>query len=223
MSIIDKIVQLDFPRDQYIRKEYPKSQIILHHTVSGGSAKAVASYWAGKPSRIATCIIIDKPGVPYQLFSSKYWGGHVGGKRSMAKSFGKYGLEYRNCSQPSIGVEIISWGGLKMIDGKLYNCYGGEYKEGDVKPTYFEEGYRGYNYYDSYTEAQIETLRQLLLYWNQRYGISLEYNEDMWDVSEDALKGKNGIWAHTSFRFDKSDIFPQENMVEMLKNLANNQ
>ncbi len=219
MSILDKIVQLDFPKDQYVRKEYPKTQIILHHTVSGGSAKAVASFWAGKAQRIATCIIVDKAGVPFQLFSSKYWGGHVGGKRSMAKSFGKYNLEYRNCSAPSIGVELISWGGLKKIDGKLYNCYGGEYKEKNTRPTFFEEEFRGYNYFDTYTNEQIVTLKELLIYWGDRYNIPLDYNEDMWDVSKNALENKPGIWSHTSFRFDKSDLFPQKEMIDMLKSL----
>ena len=41
----------------------------------------------------------------------------------------------------------------------------------------------------------------------------------MWEVSAEALKGKQGVWSHTSFRFDKSDIHPQPEIIEMLKSL----
>ncbi len=214
-KILEKIVQLPF--EDYIKTEYNKSQIILHHTVSGGSAKAVARYWDNVPGRIATCIIIDKKGIPYQLFSSRYWAGHVGGRSTMTKSFDKFNLPYRNCSTTSIGVELVAWGGLKMIDDKLYTCYGSEYTEDNA--THFEEPYRGYNYYDSYTKEQIETLKELLLYWNKVYKIPLTYNEDMWDVSKKALINKPGIWSHTSFRSDKSDLYPDENLIKTLKNL----
>ena len=41
----------------------------------------------------------------------------------------------------------------------------------------------------------------------------------MWNLNEDALKGEPGIWSHTSYRPDKSDVSPQENLIKMLKNL----
>ena len=215
MDILKKIVQLPF--EDYIKSQHEKTQIVLHHTVSGGSAKAVARYWDGVPGRIATCIIIDKKGIPHQLFSSRYWAGHVGGKSTMNKEFKKFNLPYRNCSKTSIGVELVSWGGLKKIDGKLYTCYGNELKDENI--SHFKEAYRGYNYFDSYTKAQLDTLRDLLLYWNNIYNIPIDYKEDMWDVSERALDNTPGVWSHTSFRSDKSDLQPQDTLIQMLKSL----
>jgi len=217
MAILDKIVQLPFSEDQYLKVQHEKTQIIGHHTVSGGSAKAVANYWGGNKPRVATCMIIDKAGVPHQLFSSKYWGGHVGGKSSMGKEFSRFGIPYRNCSKASIGVELVSWGGLNMIDGQLYNAYGDKFNEESI---FYERGYRGYFYFDKYTQEQIDTYGELLKYWGKRYNIPLTYSEDIWDVSPRALNGQKGVFTHTSFRSDKSDLHPQEELITMLKSLT---
>jgi len=41
----------------------------------------------------------------------------------------------------------------------------------------------------------------------------------MWEVSKKALKGESGIFTHNSIRKDKTDIFPQPEMIQMLKSL----
>jgi N-acetyl-anhydromuramyl-L-alanine amidase AmpD len=212
MNILKKIITIPFRG--YVKKKTNKQQIVLHHTVSGGSAESVAKYWETLKGKIGTCIIIDKKGIPYQLFSSQYFAGHIG---KVEKEFNHFHIPYRNCSKYSIGVELIAWGGLKEKNKVLYNAYGKEYKGNDIR--FIENSYRGYNYFDAYTKEQIETLKELLLYWGKRYNISLDYNEDMWDISKEALEGKNGIWTHTSFRKDKSDLFPQIELIEMLKML----
>ena len=83
-----------------------------------------------------------------------------------------------------------------------------------------ENPYKGHKYYHAYTDAQIESLRQLMLYWGELYGIDLTYSEaDMWDISVKGLKGENGVYSHNSFRKDKSDIYPCPRMIAMLKSL----
>ena len=214
-EILDKIIQIPF--GNYVKHPTKKTQVVLHHTVSGGSAKAVAKFWATKKGPIGTCIVIDKKGIAHQLFSSRYWAGHVGGRKTMTPEFMKFNLPYRSTSRSSIGVELIAWGGLKEVDGKLYNYYGKEHKGKD--PYFIEAGYKGYNYFDRYTKEQIETLKGLLLYWNYVYKIPLDYNEDMWNVNEAALSNVKGIYSHTSFRSDKSDLYPDEDLINMLKSL----
>ena len=93
MNILNKIKKVDFPNDQYIREKTNKYQICLHHTVSpNNSVKGDIATWRRTTSRIATCIIIDASGTPYQLFSSKYWGYHLGIKK---KVFSDLGLFYQ--------------------------------------------------------------------------------------------------------------------------------
>jgi hypothetical protein len=58
-----------------------------------------------------------------------------------------------------------------------------------------------------------------LAYWNEKFGIPLDYNADMWDVTNNALDGKPGIWTHNSYRTDKSDCHPQPELIKMLQTL----
>jgi len=213
MEILDKIIQIDFPEYQYYKVPYEKNQVVLHHTVSGGSAQAVATYWESTPSRVATALVIDKEGIPYQLFGSQYYAGHIG---NVTDEFGDFDLPYRNCSKHSIGVEIINWGGLTMKEGILYNWYGDVFKG---NATYYKKGYRGYYYFDTYTKEQIQTVKELLGYWKDRYSIPMDYRSYIWDVNEPALAGIPGVYTHTSFREDKSDVHPQRNLIEMLKSI----
>lgn len=213
-DIIDSIKQIDFDESQYYKATYEKTQIVLHHTVSNGSAQAVANYWESRANRVATCVVIDKLGVIHQLFSSRFYAGHVG---NVADEMHKFNLPYRSCSKTSIGVELVNLGGLiKKSDGKLYDSYGRVFK-GDF--IHYENGYRGYKYFHKYSDEQIASLKELLIYWCNRYDIPTTYNKDIWDISKRALAGEKGVFTHTSFRDDKSDLHPDPAMIKMLKSL----
>ena len=212
---LSEIQKLQFPEDQYFRESYPKSQIVLHHTASGRGINGDFRYWLNDPKRIATCIIIDYYGKIYQLFSSMYWGYHLGIKKSVFK---KYDLPYVNLNKTTVAVEIDSWGWLtKAEDGRFISYTNKEIPEKEV--IEYPDGFRGKKYYQKYSEAQIRTVAQLLIYWNKRYDIPLDYNEDMWDVSVNALKGKRGVYTHASYRSDKFDCHPDKGLIKMLKSL----
>lgn len=221
---LSKINFINYPKHQYFSKPtdiYDKNQVVIHHTVSGPGIRGDMNTWLSTESRIATCIIIDRDGTPNQLFSSKYFGAHLG--------CGRFNLD-----KHSIGIELDNWGGLvkgdgsvmkigskkvKTTKGAFYACYGNEV---DVPVTYYPKGFRGYKYYESYTEEQLRTVGELLLFWKDRYNISLEYNEDMWDVSQRALNGADGVWTHCSYRnaSSKQDCHPQKEFKEMLLSLC---
>jgi len=219
---LSKIVKLVFPENQYYKSLFPKKQIILHHTASGRGVNGDFRYWLSTPERIATCVIIDYQGIINQLFSSSYWGHHLGVKQEFLKSkgFNDYKTRNEQLNQQSIAIEIDAWGGLKYKNGKWY-AYPNNYSEEVSKDRVIEypNGYRGYFGFEKYTNEQIESVRQLLVFWGNKYKIPLDYNEDMFEISNAALSGKEGIWSHTSFREDKSDIFPQKELIDMLKNL----
>jgi len=77
--------------------------------------------------------------------------------------------------------------------------------------------FRGSKYYQKYTDKQLKTLQILLNYLCETYNIPNTYISDMWDYSRSAINGSPGIFNHVSFRKDKSDCFPQEELVEVLK------
>lgn len=215
---LSRIISVVFPVRKYFRETYDKNQIVLHHTVSGNGINGDITHWIKSKFRMGTCIIIGRRGDINQVFSSKFWAYHLGVPGSTYK---KMGVPYKRWDMNSIGIEIDSYGGLKrnVLKNQWETVYGNKIQEENVIKYKF--GYRGYYAYEKYTPEQIQSVKELLIFWSNRYGISLEYNSDMWEVSKNALEGKTGVWSHTSFRFDKSDIHPQPEMIEMLKSLSN--
>ena len=212
--------QISFPSSQYISEEHPKVQIYLHHTAGNASGEQVFAGWASNPERIATCVSISGKGTNcidgqiVQGFSSKLWAYHLGLKES---TFQKFGLPYKSLDKISIGIEICNWGQLTAKDGKFVNYVGKAVPENEI--CVLEKPYKGYKYYHNYTDAQIESVKELLLLWKDRYGIDLTYNEDIWDVTPRALKGNNGVFTHNSVRYDKVDVYPHPKLIAMLKSL----
>lgn len=214
----EDIIQVDFPEDRYYKQQTDKSQIVLHHTVSPRGVTGDINWWKQNPQRIATCVIVDWKGDIYQLFSSRYWAHHLGVKAANNKAL----------NMTSIGVEIDAWGALIKENKNWYparwdNNLKKHVPDKRIKPIEnvqkYPNGYRGFYGYEKYTNEQIESVRKLLVYWNEHYNIPITYNEDMWEVSQKALSGTPGVWSHTSFRKDKSDAHPQPELIDMLKSL----
>lgn len=210
---LNKIELLDFPKSEYFSGAddiYSKIQAVIHHTVSGPGTRGDLITWKKYTSKIATCIIIARDGTPYQLFSSKYWGWHLG-------------IGHSYLDKRSIAIELDNWGPLERKNGRYYTAAYGNKLPRDISVMKYTDGFRGYKYYEAYTEAQIKTLGELLLFWNKRYDIPLKYHEDMWDVSDRALNGEPGVWTHVSYRppEEKSDCHPQPALKSMLMALEN--
>lgn len=212
---------------QFVREETPKTQIVLHHTVSGEGAEGDLSWWKQTRSRIATAIVIDRDGTIYQCFSTKYWAYHIG---PVSSSFRTIDQPYRKCDPNTIGVELDSWGPLLKQDGKYFPArwspekkrYEPWFRAGEVwadKVVEYERPFRGFKYYEKYTKKQLQSLEELIRYWNQYWKIPVDYNPGMWELSSAALIGKPGIYTHVSYRSDKSDCHPQAELIKMLKNI----
>ena len=215
---LKEIITVDFPNDQYYREAYDKKQIVLHHTVSGQGVNGDIAWWRSTADHVATAIIVGWDGKIYQLFGSKYWGHHLG----------CHTANNRDLNKASIGIEIDAWGGLVRTNRQWYPAKWDKKLKKHVANTkvspiqnvqVYPNGFKGFYGFEKYTDAQIEAVRELLVYWSERYKIPLDYNEDMWSVSSDALAGNEGVWTHVSFRKDKSDCHPQPELLEMLKSL----
>lgn len=219
-----KIKQVPMKESQYIKEVTEKKQIVLHHTAGNSSGVGTIKMWdADDRGRIATCVTISGKGQSKdtydgeicQAFSSKYWGYHLGLKQDV---FRAKGVPYKALDKHAIGIEICSWGPLDKVGNKFYNYVDREVPADQV--TELSTPYKGYKYYHRYTDAQIESVKQLLTYWKNLYGIDITYREeDMWTISTRALKGEGGVFTHNSYRKDKSDIHPCPRMIAMLKSL----
>lgn len=208
-----KTKQVHFRSYNYEKIE--KKQIYLHHTAGGPSGEQVFQYWESQANKVATCVAISNDGTIVQGFGSECWAYHLG---LGTKHFMGQGLRYLPLDRMSIGIEICNYGPLTQKGGKYYNYVGGEIKKEDV--TTLDKPYKGYKLWQSYTDEQIESVKELLIHWNTKYGIDLSYNEDIWDVSKRALQGEEGVFTHNSVRPDKTDVYPCPKLIAMLKSLT---
>ena len=221
-DFIKSIFKSPFEQEEFFQDVYVKSQIYLHHTAGNPNARQCARNWnSDDRGRIATCVVISntgtkegKDGEIVQCFSSKNWAYHLGVKSS---HFQNLNIPYKPLDKTSIGVELCAWGPLTLKNGKFYNYVNGEVPADQV--CELDEPFRGYKYYHKYSEAQIKSLENLLRYWGDAYGIPLVYNEDIWNITERAYKLEPGVYTHCSVRPDKTDVFPQPELIEMLKSL----
>ena len=211
---IAKIVQKRLSNDQFFQDVHPKKQIYLHHTAGGPNAVSVANYFQQKEGKVATAFVIGADGTIVQLFSSKHWAYHLGLKPEV---FAEKGVDYKSLDKISIGIEICNYGPLAKKNGYFYNYVGGKVDRSQI--TELKSKYKGHIWWQKYTDEQIESTRQLLVYLCDTYGISKEYTDGIFDIDKRALKGENGIFTHNSVRHDKSDIYPCPRMIEMLNNL----
>jgi N-acetyl-anhydromuramyl-L-alanine amidase AmpD len=154
---ISKIKQARLKESQFFAELSLKTQIYLHHTAGGGNAEAVSRYWNGNTERIATAFIIGADGLIVQCFSSKHWAWHLGVGQ---KEFKAQGVPYTNLNKTSVGIEVCNWGYLKEKNGHFYNYVNARVPDSMV--TTLETPYKGYKHWYKYTDAQIESTRQLL-------------------------------------------------------------
>lgn len=194
--------------NQYYPNTYPKDFIFLHHT-AGTNSKGVIEWWNSKPDHIATAYLIGRSGNVYELFDPHYWSYALGVK-------GGTPIE-----KSSIHIELVAMGQLTEKDGKFYS----ELKKDPVpkeEVVTLNKPWRGFLHFHKYTDAQISSLKSLLLVLMKDFGIKKQpnWNEGFMEYRNPFQnKLTEGIWTHTSVRKDKVDIFPQKEIIEMIKSL----
>ena len=211
---ISKIKQVRLKDNQFFKEESPKTQIYLHHTAGNGNAEGVSKYWNGNETRIGTAFVIGEDGTIVQCFSSKHWAWHLGIDN---QDFSRNGAKYVNLNKCSVGIEVCNWGYLTKKGDKFYNYAGGVIKPENV--TELDKPFKGFKYWYKYSDAQIEALRQLIVYLCETYNIPTEYRSEIWAIDKLAFQNAKGIFTHNSVRKDKSDMYPCPRVIKMLQSL----
>jgi N-acetyl-anhydromuramyl-L-alanine amidase AmpD len=227
-SFVDSILDAKLPETQYVDTAYPKSMIVLHHTASGPNPFGVQEYWISNAEKVGTQFIIAGKantkkdwidGGIYQCCESDKGIWHLGLKQKDMDR-GKPGVIKTStfCNMDSIGIELTCWGGLTE-KGQAFISYAGvTVPEGQIQE--YSGAFRGYHYYQRYTDAQIESTRKLLLYLTDKYDIPKKWiGMRMFNICPDMLRGVPAIYSHVSCRLDKQDCHPQPNFCEMLASL----
>jgi hypothetical protein len=228
------IEQHRLPEGEFLKEETSKRWIFLHHTAGRHNPKATIDQWAkDQRGRIGTHYVIG--GLPASADVSKltekqkewdgrilqaiddlYWGYHLGAVKST------------RMHKQSLSIEICSAGSLTEKGGKFYTWYGEEVHSSQV--ARLETAYRGTRYYHAYSEAQIKALQALLLRLGDKHDINLRSgvvetlrqnpNDPQYkafEFSDSASAGHvHGVLTHGQVRKDKSDVFPQKELIQML-------
>ena len=134
---------------------------------------------------------------------------------------GKNGSQHMHTH--SVGIEVCNFG--YVVNGKTYA--GTRVDESQI--VTLSKPFRGYKTWHRYSDAQIEELKKWILWVGERDSIDVrkglveeikKKGVDGFEFNEDAYYGRvKGMWTHTNVRKDKTDMFPQQELVDMLVSL----
>lgn len=209
--------------DNWYKQVFPKDKIVLHHTAGSHHPHFVIDGWNANKKKIGTAWVIGgKANPPWpdlfdgekvNYYDDKYWSHHLGISET----------NY-NITKASIGVELCNYGGLvKNQHGQFLTYVGTLVPDNQVVRCEF----RGFAYYELYSDLQIHRLKYLLLDIANRHNIDLheglykmlKNGNKAFEMQTSALSGKPGLWTHTNYRRDKTDCSPQANLIEMVLSL----
>lgn len=211
------------PNGEYIDTPTKKDYVFIHHTAGWNNPYKVIDSWGRDTrGRIATEFVIggqkiDSGDSTYdgdivQAFPEGYYAYHLGST----------GSSYMHSH--SVGIELCNFGYLK--DGKTY--VGTRAKEDQI--AILDEAFKGYLTWHKYSDKQIKSTQLLIEHIAARDQIDVREGlpelirkhgpVKAFGFNEDAYKGKiKGLLTHTNVRKDKSDCFPQPELVDMLLSL----
>lgn len=210
------------PRGEYKQGPTSKEYLFLHHTAGWNNPYRCVDHW-GRDSRgaIGTEFVIggqsikgndDKhDGVIVQAFPEGCYAWHLGKNGS------------QRMHTHSVGIEVCNFGYLK--NGKTY---AGTTADKSQIVTLDEE-FKSFKNWHRYSDKQIESLRLLILHIGDRDNIDIREGLPKWikdkgakafEFNSDAYYGKvKGLLTHTNTRKDKFDMFPQQELLDMLVSL----
>lgn len=223
--------------EEYYKEETSKNTIWLHHTAGGSRPDWTIGGWekdyqkdddgnaildaTGNPTplRVGTSYVIGRKsstsdesywdGRILKAFDDKYWAYHLGITRNS-----------RNLNSRSIGIEICNYGPLTMRkDGIFFNYVNKPIRESEI--VELSKPFRGYKYWEKYTDLQLENIRKLILHLSEKWEIKFErgvYDEN-WFEYNDRWFSNGGLRSHTQVRKDKFDLFPQPELIQVLNSL----
>lgn len=210
------------PQGEYKAGPTQKEYLFLHHTAGWNNPYKTVDGWARDDrGAIATEFVLGGRSVKGD--DDRYDGELVQclPKGAYGWHLGRTGSGYMH--RHSIGIEICNFGWVK--DGKTY--VGTKVDPDQI--TKLDKPFRGHRAWHAYSDKQIETLKRFILWIADRDSIDVRKGlvEEVRDrgakafgFNEKAWKGKvKGMWTHANVREDKTDLFPQPELIDMLLSL----
>lgn len=216
------IEQYYLPTGEYKAGPTEKEYLFLHHTAGWNNPYKTIDSW-GRDSRGTVATEFVMGGQSVKGDDEKYDGtvAQAFPQGSYAWHLGDNGSSYMHSH--SIGIEVCNFGYVK--DGKTYAGT----TVVDEQKVKLAAPFRGYDTWHRYSDKQLESLKKLILHLADRDNIDVRAGlvaeikakgAAAFEFNEDAYYGKiKGMWTHTNTRKDKSDMFPQQELLDMLVGL----
>jgi hypothetical protein len=216
-----KIYKHYLPCGEYFAENTKKEWLFLHHTAGWQDPYQTINIWAkDKIGKIATEFVLGGQSVKGN--NDKFDGEVV-----QAFPDGCYAWHLGACSRDthkkSVGIEVCNFGSIK--NGKTWA--GVVAHESQI--VELSKPFRGNKFWHRYSDKQIESLKELILYICKRDNIDPRKGlvELIHSKGADAfdhydpykVQMNRGIWSHTNVRKDKVDMFPQQELIDMLLSL----
>jgi hypothetical protein len=209
------------PVGTYFPGPVKKQWIFLHHTAGWENPYQVIDMWArDNRGNVATEFVLGGQSVRdgntkfdgelVQAFPEGGYGWHTGTGNSVM---------HRN----SVAIEVCNMG--QIVNGRTYVNTPADLNQ-IVK---LAKPFRGFQFWHKYSDAQIETLKGWILFVAENYDIDprvglVEYikarGADGFDVLDlDRANKTPGMYSHTNVLRGKVDMFPQQELIDMLLSL----
>jgi LysM repeat protein len=193
---------------EFVGEVTAKDLLILHFT-AGQTARSAFDTWIASPVRVATAYIVDVDGTIFETFDPSHWAFHLGVSAPQ--------------EQRSIGIEIANVGPLKLApgDAKALNWWPGDFGKKwcplDDTARYVKSPYRGFDFYASFADAQMQATVALTHWLCERFGIKKTLPAASKRMTFDAahFAGYKGVAAHHNYRPDKFDTGPAFDLDEL--------
>ena len=216
-----EILKYHMPKGTYFEGPVKKQWIFLHHTAGWDNPYQVADMWArDNRGNVATEFILGGQSVKngstkydgelIQCFPDGGYGWHTGTGNSVM---------HRN----SIGIEVCCMG--QIVNGKTYVNTPAD----PSQVVKLAKPFRGYQYWHRYSDEQIRVLKNWILYCSNKYNIDprvglvewvKEKGADGFDVLDlNKANSTPGMYSHTNVMRGKVDMFPQQELIDMLLSL----
>jgi N-acetyl-anhydromuramyl-L-alanine amidase AmpD len=183
-------------------KNKRKKQIVLTHTSRNVSdyILSLKHRYNGKYDKIPH-FLIKKDGRVLQMMDPSFYSNYLDS-------------EHQNKSSIIISLENFGWLKKNPLNASYVNWIGDIYKEG-----IYERKWRGYFFWEPYTDNQMESLIELTLYLCEMFSIPptcIGHN-----VKLDGIEKFEGIITRSNFTTDSTDLSPAFNFEQFKKILEN--
>lgn len=234
------ITQYLLPEGEYVKQPTSKKWIVLHANHGLNDPYKQIDTWAkDQRGRVGSNYVIGglNPADDYQIegdildgqilqsIKDLYWGYHLGPVKN------------HKLQSNSISIELCSAGPLEKRDGKYFTWFNLE-----VNPTQvvtLSVPFKGHKYFHAYSKKQIESLKALLMLLKERHDIDLTSGliKSLQDIKANTRpnskshevafnysikhekSNESGLYTHGNLNESKLDLFPQTELIEMLKEI----